>query len=335
MIWLAMMLGVASAQDSVKVEVIHTVYAPKKPTLVLKPRIAATSLDVKLLCGSTEVTHSAPAAAGEPANIEIPVDLGQHSCTGSLAAQFEDGTQGNMPLQFLVAVQQAMQLRASAQDIDLEKRKMFVHVDRPVAQVELSVFGESGTRLGSAAVGKMKTSPIELNWSQTDEKVLRLSVKATTNKGLSATLDLFPWAYQIPHKDVIFPSGSSMIPLREVPKLRDVLANIRAITRRFNREKIGFEVPMALYLAGFTDTVGDRIQNQALSEERAKSLGAWFMGNGFRGPIHYQGFGENGLAVQTADGVSEPANRRAMFIIAADTPKETTLLPASNWKQLR
>ena len=59
------------------------------------------------------------------------------------------------------------------------------------------------------------------------------------------------------------------------------------------------------------------------------------MGNGFRGPIHYQGFGENGLAVQTEDDVNEPANRRAMFIIAAETPKESALLPASNWKQLR
>jgi hypothetical protein len=39
--------------------------------------------------------------------------------------------------------------------------------------------------------------------------------------------------------------------------------------------------------------------------------------------------------VQTDDNVNEPANRRAMFIIAADTPKETELLPASNWKQLR
>jgi len=328
-------LSAALAQESVRLEVVHTVYAPNQPALILHPHVPASSLNVQFNCGRVERSHSGPAAAGQPIRIDIPVGPGQHNCVGTLNGIFSDGTSGEMPLQFLVAVQHAIALRVTSEDLDLESRTVKVHTDRPIAQIELSVFGESGTVLGTTAKGHAKSSPIELTWSQTKEEVLKLHIKATTNKGLSSTLDLFPWSYQIPHQDIVFNPGSAMIPLDEVSKLEDVMANIQAVLKRFSPEAIGFEVPMSLYLAGFTDTVGNRVSNQQLSEERAKSLGAWFKGNGFDGVIQYQGFGERALAVQTADEVSEAANRRVMYIIAVDTPNVSGALPGKSWRKLR
>jgi len=335
MSWFIFVLGIAMAQDSVKLEVVHTVYAPKKPSLVLHPQVAATILDVKIRCGTVDVAHSAPAEAGRSVRIDIPVDAGRHSCSGSLHAEFYDGTAGDMPLQFSVVVQQTITLRATANDIDLEARQLQVHMDQPASQIALRVYGESGRELDLVVTENPTGSPVKLSWKETAEKVIRLQIMARTMSELSATLDLFPWSYQIPHEDVVFPTGSSVIPSREAPKLEDVMTKIGDVMRRFNRTALGFEVPMALYLAGFTDTVGNRIQNQQLSTQRAKSLGLWFRKNGFSGPIHYQGFGENGLAIQTADEVDEAANRRAVFIIAADTPPNNQSLPGSNWIALR
>ncbi len=328
-------LSVALAQESVRLEVVHTVYAPNQPALVLHPQVSANAIQVDLKCGAVEKKHAGPATAGRPIRIDIPVGPGQHNCIGTLNGTFTDGTSGEMPLQFLVAVQQAINLRVSPEELDLDNRSVLIHTDRPIAQIELSVYGESGRILGATALGRTKSSPIEMTWSQTEEAVLKLRVKATSNKGLSATLDLFPWSYQIPHQDIEFAHGSAVIPLSEVAKLEDVMANIHAVLARFSGEALGFEVPMSLYLAGFTDTVGNRVTNQQLSEERAKSLGAWFMGNGFKGAIHYQGFGERALAVPTPDETSEAANRRVMYIIASDTPKVSEALPGKSWRQLR
>ena len=89
-----------------------------------------------------------------------------------------------------------------------------------------------------------------------------------------------------------------------------------------------------LYLAGYTDTVGDGGGNQALSERRARSIAAWFRNRGFSGEIAFQGFGERGQAVQTGEGVDEARNRRAVYILAASPPPTSPGLPGSNWSRL-
>ena len=335
MTWFAFVLGVALAQESIKLEVVHTVHAPGKPELVLLPQMDATHIAVELQCGTTDVSHTGAANSGSTIRIPIPVDVGTHQCSGTLVGMFRDGTQGEMPLQFSVAVQRSIILTATANDVDLEKRTLHVQIDQPAQTLELHVYGETGHRIGVDVIRTVATSPVKLSWPPHEGTVMRLAIKATTASGLGATLDLFPWSYQIPHQDVVFSTGSATVPQTEYSKLDAVMADIQNVLQRFDKTALGFEVPMALYVAGFTDTVGNRISNQRLSEARAKELGRWFQRNGFSRPIHYQGLGENGLAVQTADEVEHPANRRAVYIIAADTPKETALLPTSNWRALR
>ena len=89
-----------------------------------------------------------------------------------------------------------------------------------------------------------------------------------------------------------------------------------------------------LYIAGYTDTVGNANSNLTLSAERAKSISLWFKASGFKGMIYYQGFGESALAVPTADGVNQAENRRVLYLVAADTPAVSPTLPKQNWKKL-
>jgi outer membrane protein OmpA-like peptidoglycan-associated protein len=93
-------------------------------------------------------------------------------------------------------------------------------------------------------------------------------------------------------------------------------------------------VEIQLYVAGYTDTVGNSASNQGLSERRAKSIARWFSTRGFAQPIHFQGFGEDALAVGTPDETDQAANRRAIYILAAQPPPTGPTLPRSAWHRL-
>jgi outer membrane protein OmpA-like peptidoglycan-associated protein len=67
---------------------------------------------------------------------------------------------------------------------------------------------------------------------------------------------------------------------------------------------------------------------------RALAIASWFRENGFKGEIHYQGFGEDGQLVKTLDETAEPANRRAIYILAAEAPPTSEQLPRSAWRPL-
>ena len=165
--------------------------------------------------------------------------------------------------------------------------------------------------------------------------MVRIAITGTGASGLSTTLDLFPWSYKVPHDEVVFASGSAEVTASEEPKLRAALEKINGVLQKFSAEKMGFEVPLRLYVAGYTDTVGNKVSNRALSSRRAQSLARWFNQNGFPREVYFQGFGESVLAVATADEVDEAANRRALYIIAAETPPSSDALPTQNLSRLR
>ena len=81
---------------------------------------------------------------------------------------------------------------------------------------------------------------------------------------------MFPWSYDIPHEDVIFASNQSSIPSEEVYKLTDVQQEDQG------GGKVQQFAIVNLYVAGYTDTVGDAGHNLQLSTNRARSIGTWF-----------------------------------------------------------
>jgi outer membrane protein OmpA-like peptidoglycan-associated protein len=74
---------------------------------------------------------------------------------------------------------------------------------------------------------------------------------------------------------------------------------------------------------GYTDTVGSRDSNQRLSEQRAQAVARYLISRGVnQARIRSQGFGEDNLRAQTADGVNEPLNRRVEIKIVPLSDEE-------------
>ena len=173
-------LGSALAQQAVLLEIIHTVHAPKHPAIVLHPNVDAESLYLKVQCGSTVAAYRGTAIAQTSIRVELKVGEGKHTCTGSLDGEFSDGTSGSMPLKFEVAVQVPIQLQVSMNDLDLENNRLRVHVDRPIAGLEIDVYGESGQIIGQGRRPGGSQTPLEIEWTQSEGAVTRLAVKATS-----------------------------------------------------------------------------------------------------------------------------------------------------------
>lgn len=71
-----------------------------------------------------------------------------------------------------------------------------------------------------------------------------------------------------------------------------------------------------ILVTGFTDTTGARDSNDALSLRRANIVRNLFIAQGFPGALVVaSGRGERELAVQTADDVDEPRNRRVTITV--------------------
>ncbi|MEC8425590.1 MAG: OmpA family protein, partial [Myxococcota bacterium] len=138
-----------------------------------------------------------------------------------------------------------------------------------------------------------------------------------------------PWFLDIPHDDVLFASGSADIPASESHKLEKTLRDLEDVI-----EKYGDVVPVKLYIAGCTDTVGDGAHNRDLSRRRARAIATWLRQHGHDKPIYFHGFGESLLAVPTGDGVDEARNRRVLYMVGANPPPPGSGIPGVRWTAL-
>ena len=322
--------GPALAQDAVRLEVVREgVVGGASPSLTVHPRVDLDLLDLKVTCGATRAAHQGRAELAVPVVLPLPVALGRHACGGSLAVRLTDGSEGEMPLSFEVEVLPELSLSAAQERLDLAAGTVLVEGSRPLAGAEVVLVGEAG-ELGRSSQVSPAGEGLTLLWSPPSAEVLQLQITATDPHGFAARLDLFPWSYSVPHEDVVFETGSATIRPEDEARLEAAWALMQEVTARY-----GKVAPVHLYVAGYTDTVGNAASNRALSEARAKAIATWFRARGFAGETWYQGLGEQGLAVPTPDETDQAANRRADYIVAAQTPPISALLPASNWTRLR
>jgi outer membrane protein OmpA-like peptidoglycan-associated protein len=244
---------------------------------------------------------------------------------GSSAEEYFD-----LAFRFEAFVGPGLKIEVPRAQIDRKARSLAAKADREIAAAHLTVVGEEGVAF-DADVDVPSNQPgeeIALSWEGPYE-VLRLEVTLTDKWGFYAYEKLHPWSLEIPHDDVHFDSGSDVVKAEEQPKIdrawdagKDVVA------------KYAQFVEVRLYIAGYTDTVDDRGYNQSLSEKRAAAIARAFRAKGFSGPIYYQGFGEDALRVGTGDGVDEPLNRRAVYLLASQHPDPSHDFPRAGWKKL-
>ncbi len=321
----------ARGEDAVSIEVERAGQVGQAtPALTVVVRAELTELNVNLKCGSTPARSVGPARSGARVRIELPVPQGKHRCEGTLSITLPDGSGGDLPLRFEVEQHPPMKIQVTAEGVDTEARRLTLQVDRATDSVEVDVYGVDGLIGGGKGPGGPAGSALDLSWTDKGAEALRLEVKATDKSGFWGKLDLYPWHYDVPHVDVVFGSGDAAIAPSEVPKLSAALAEINAVVAKY-----GAVAPVKLYVAGFTDTVGDGAKNQRLSELRARAIAEWFKAQGFSGPVFVRGLGENGLLVPTPDETDELRNRRATYILAADAPPSSAALPAGTWAPLR
>jgi hypothetical protein len=332
LIALSLAIPIASAQDAVSLEVVRKGQVDvSAPALVLTPNIDAERLDVDIACGGAKAQWRGGAPAGEPVRLELQTRPGSHTCTGTLSASFVDNSTGDMQLNFEVEMLELLKVQVDRSTVDLTNHSLAVTLDRPAGLVEVEVFGLDGESVGIGSTdgrGAPPGTPVPVVWSGTAE-VARIAVKANDADGFWAGVELFPWYYEIPHEDVVFESGDRTILPAEEPKLTAALAEVEKVVGRY-----GKLAQISLYVGGYTDRVGSVESNLVLSKKRATAIGQWYKAHGFKGSIYVQGFGERGSAVPTADEQPEPANRRAVYVVAAEAPPVTPAMPGAKWQRL-
>ncbi len=242
-----------------------------------------------------------------------------------------EGEYFDLPMSFAAFLGGGLSIEIPRAEIDRQARMLVAKADRTIVSAHVVVVGEDGPAF-DADVEVMENEPgdeILIEW-QGPEEVLRLDVTLHDKWGFYAFENIFPWSLEIPHDDVNFATGSHAIEEAEMKKVdRAWKDHIKDKVEAYSRY-----VQVRLYIGGYTDTVGDRGDNQALSNRRAKAIAGAFRNKGFTGPIYYQGFGEDGLAIATEDGVDEIANRRAVYILASRPPAPSSALPRAAWKAL-
>ena len=216
--------------------------------------------------------------------------------------------------------------------VDLAQATLVVKMDRPSKNYQIELFDSDNSPVGQGSTTVNPSNNLSLTpvtWEALSDDVAVIRVSGEDIYGFTTQTDLFPWHYDIPHEDVIFASNQSDIASDQEPKLTAVQSEVQQVVATYSQFAV-----VNFYVAGYTDTVGDANGNLRLSEARAQSVTQWFQSNGFAGNIYYQGFGESVLAVPTADGVDEAQNRRALYVVAAATPKSESF-PTNQWKQLQ
>ena len=325
--------SLAWAENAVDIDVVrHGQINTSDPSLIVKVRQPLTMLDVQFSCGGK--SHALQRSA-ERGNISIPISVprGNHSCKGTLSIEMDDGSSGSMPLSFQVTMHDALTMTVPENMVDVESGKLSVKMDRPAETYSITLFDSDNSSVGQ---GFERVDPAfnlgltEVTWEAISDDIAVIQIDGKDIYGFTTQTKLFPWSYDVPHEDVIFASNQATIPLEEVYKLTDVQQEVTTVVKKYSQFAV-----VNLYVAGYTDTVGDSGHNLQLSTQRAKSIGTWFKQNGFEGNIYYQGFGESVLAVPTADGVDEAANRRVLYVIAATAPKSQSSFPNATWKSLR
>ena len=155
--------------------------------------------------------------------------------------------------------------------------------------------GKTGRIIGAAAggaAGGYVGYKMDQQIKELDEATAGTGVDVTSVDGGEAILVNLP-------DGVTFATGSYTIS----PGFKDLLDRVAESLRQYPNSLVD--------VYGHTDTVGSASSNQLLSERRAQAVANYLTQQGVASSrIRWMGFGETQLAVQTADGVNEPLNRR-------------------------
>lgn len=297
---------------------------------ILEP-IAGFRLKLKRSDGK-DVDLKGGGKPGQTRTLELGQPEGKFGYTGALTVNFPNGTSSEMPMQFDTEMYGPLHMKLEKGDVDVPGRKLKFTLSRPAGKAVLKVLMDTGKYAFDGEVpfnGEAANTPLEVTWPEAPGKVMKISLQAYDTGTFFTGVELFPWQIDIPHEEVVFDSGKHDVRADEQSKLDKSYRLIDEAVGKF-----GKLADIKLYVVGFTDTVGPKDANKALSLNRARSIGQYLKKRGLRIPIFYDGFGEDALAVATADETDEQKNRRAQYIISIENPTVDKSPFPAKWQRL-
>ncbi len=222
-----------------------------------------------------------------------------------------------------------IKLMLDRQKTDVSKRLLVLLLNHPADRAELVIHGRNGKVLARQtaefAAAKPGT-PLEISWGELKGEIARMDLKVFDTDGFWVGTSLSPWTVHIPHAEVVFATNKWDIQSTEAPKLN---AAIKLINKALKQHASKLRV--RLYVAGFTDTVGGTSHNRGLSANRARSIARYFRTHGVKIATYFRGYGEEALAVKTADNANEPRNRRALYVLSSQPPNLSKHVTWGGW----
>jgi len=323
----------ASIEDQLGLRVRATVSGNEMPAFVIEPVEPVRSLLIKLTRqdGRRLQVGASNVAAGSKRELRVQQPNGSYTYKAEFQVLWGSGEKSEFEMSYKLTRSGKLELFVKPGDIDLDAGTMSFKLSNPASHAELLIVLEGGQKLplitksyNNAPAG----SVLSLRW-KAPHNIDHMDFKAYDQAGFWKAIRITPFTIAIPHDDVVFDNAKWNIKKSEEPKLEDTMGQIRDALK-----KHGTLLQLELYVAGYTDTVGSPSYNQNLSTNRARSIAAWFAAHGLRIPIHYQGFGEEILAVPTPDETPEPKNRRALYILSAQLPVGIKSIPRQDWRSL-
>jgi outer membrane protein OmpA-like peptidoglycan-associated protein len=327
-------LGLPALADAVDLSITRTVKKGQLPSVQVQIQepIAGFRLNLTRSDGKT-LEFKGGGRPGTVRTLSLEQPEGHFGWSGTLTVNFPNASVGELPLTFETDVVGPLKLELDVKrDVDFAHRRITFKLTRPAGKAELMVLMDTGERAFDGEVPFAKEAagtPLEVTWPEAKGQVMRVELKVYDVDGFFQGVEVTQWEVDIPHEEVTFDSGKAFVRADQVAKLEASYGLIADAVTKYGRL-----ADIKLYLAGHTDTVGPTAANRTLSLARAKAIAQYFRKRGLTLPLFYEGFGEEALAVPTADEVDEARNRRAEYIIAieAPAPRNTAVVP--QWHRL-
>jgi outer membrane protein OmpA-like peptidoglycan-associated protein len=226
-----------------------------------------------------------------------------------------------------------LSIQVAAGDVNLDTRTITFRLNKPARDATVTLYSPEGQVLGENTKVYGKNSPgarLSIQWPAIRGRNtnFKLELRVYDTEKFWVQFEIVRFYLEIPHVDVVFETNEWQIRSAEVPKLDAALMLFRDAVAKY-----GGLVQCKIYVAGFTDTVGEIPHNRVLSLKRARAIARYFIRGGLtRIPIFVRGFGEELLKAPTGDEISEEKNRRAVYIISTYPPE----LPGPGaWEQIQ
>lgn len=325
--------GLESVSFELSFQVSQRVQEGKeKPTFTFQAPVEMGNAEVRFQrSGWSHREELGDLSRGQRVRVELEQPSGTYQYRALISGENREYGELSFELSFSVAVVEEIQIEVLRQDVDLGRRHLPIHLNRPVETLKLEVSDEEGNRIVNREdrLGG-RYGELNLTWEPRDA-VGSVQITAHDVDGYWTSLTLTPYWVEIPHETIRFATGSAEISQEEIPKLEKALEELKETIA----EKAADDPEMQLYIAGYTDTVGSAANNLQLSARRARSIARWFQQAELNIPIYYQGFGQEVLAVETPDQTEEAANRRAIYLLGNTPPPTSEPFPRRDWERVR